>query len=260
MKDYYGILGVSRSATADDIKQAYRRLASQHHPDKGGDTQRFQEIQEAYAVLGDPHKKQAYDNPRPHMGFGTHAQGFDLDALFQMFGARTQPTHHARITLWIDLRDVITGGPRVISLQMNQSVSNVEIDVPPGIDDGDTIRYPNLAPNRQDLVITYRVRPNDKYQRQGRNIMTEISVDAWDLLLGNDVEILDALGKSVLLTVPPRTQPGTTLRLRGKGIPSKNLPGHQGGPPGDLLVRTQARWPNDITPDLLDAIRQHRGR
>ena len=78
MKDYYQILGVAREANPDDIKRAYRRLASQHHPDKGGDTHRFQEIEEAYRVLSDPAQRQQYDNPRSGFGMPFGSGGIDL--------------------------------------------------------------------------------------------------------------------------------------------------------------------------------------
>ena len=72
MADHYTTLGVDKSATPEDIKKAYRSLASKHHPDKGGDTAKFQEIQTAYATLSDPEKRQQYDNPNP---FGTRQDG-----------------------------------------------------------------------------------------------------------------------------------------------------------------------------------------
>lgn len=261
MKDYYRILGVERTATADDIKRAYRRLASQHHPDRGGDTAKFQEIQEAYSVLGDVQKRSEHDNPRQRVHVNMAGPGdFDLDSLFQMFGAnfRQTRTNAARLTLWIELSDVVRGGPRAVSLQLNNIVTNVEIDVPPGIDDGDTIRYPGLAPNGQDLVITYRIKPDPKIERQGQNVTVNHTVSAWDMLLGADIQIQDLAGQTVILTVPPRTQPGSLLRLRGKGIPGKSLPGYQGRPPGDLLIRVQARFPDSISPELLSAINKER--
>ena len=88
MTDHYAALGVPRTATADQIKQAFRKLASTHHPDKGGDTKKFQEIQSAYAVLGDAQKRADYDNPRPQFG-GHPGQGpggqFDFNEIFNMF-------------------------------------------------------------------------------------------------------------------------------------------------------------------------------
>ena len=84
MTDHYATLGVPRTATAADIKQAFRRLASQHHPDKGGDTAKFQAIQAAYATLGDEQKRAEYNNPRPQFGPGPGA-GFNFEEFFGVF-------------------------------------------------------------------------------------------------------------------------------------------------------------------------------
>ena len=148
MKDYYNILGVDRSATSDDIKRAYRKLASQHHPDKGGDTARFQEIQEAYATLSDDSKRQQYNNPAAQFNFGGTGSQFNFDEIFNIFGAdlRGHRKSAPRMSLWISLADVMTGGPRSLSLQTNNSSTNVEINIPKCINDGDTVRYPGLAP------------------------------------------------------------------------------------------------------------------
>ena len=86
MKDHYATLGIGRGASDAEIKRAYRRLASQHHPDKGGDTARFQAVEEAYRILSDPAARQEYDNPRPQAHFS--ATGFNLDEIFTMFGTR----------------------------------------------------------------------------------------------------------------------------------------------------------------------------
>jgi DnaJ-class molecular chaperone len=77
----------------------------------------------------------------------------------------------------------------------------------------------------------------------------------WDLILGTDITMRDIMGTELRLTIPPRTQPGSLLRLRGRGLPGSTMPGRHGGPAGDLLVRVQARIPNDISEDLLAAIR-----
>jgi len=260
VKDYYQILSIARTATASDIKQAFRRLASQHHPDRGGDTARFQEIQEAYAVLGDPERRAEYDNPRQRLHINTNPAGFDFDSIFQMFGAnfRQAQSQVTRLNLWIRLEDVAQGGTRPVSLQVGNSVSTVEIAIPVGIDDGDTVRYAGLAPGGLDLVVTFRIHPDPRWQRTNRDITTDIVLPAWDLLLGADTRIRDLTGTSLLLTVPPRTNPGTMLRLRGRGLPPSSLPGRSGGPPGDLLVRVQARWPEAISDSLLSVIQAQR--
>ena len=263
MKDYYQILGVPRSASADDIKKAYRRLASQHHPDKGGDKEKFQEIQEAYNTLSDPTLRNDYDNPRQSFNFARGNPGFNLDEIFNMFGADFRNPHRhaaaARLSLWISLEDVIKGGPRSVALQIGNRVSSVEINIPAGIEDGDTIRYPGLSPDGNDLVIHYRIKPDPRFQREGRNLICQQDIDLWDLILGCEVMIEDATRATLALTVPPKTQPGSLLRIRGRGIPASNLPGRASNlPTGDLLVKVQARIPEQIDPEIIDVIRRKR--
>lgn len=258
MKDYYRILGVDRSASEAEIKQAFRRLASQHHPDKGGDTKQFQEVQEAYAVLGDTQKRAEYDSPpgaRVHFNPGS---GFNFDQIFEMFG--TQFRHPAqqsaaRIQLWITLADVAQGGPRTISVSSPAGSHNIEINIPAGVEDGASVRYPRLAPGGLDLVVMFRVRPEPGWHRQDDNIIHDITVDVWDLILGRDLELETLTGKTVVIVVPPMTEPGTMLRVRGFGFPRRNTAAQ-----GDLLIRVAGRLPKKISPGLLEQIRSEGGR
>lgn len=262
MKDYYQILGVARTASADEIKRAYRKLASQHHPDKGGDKARFQEIQEAYNVLGDADQRQQYDNPRPqgvHVNFGPG--GFDFDQIFNIFGANLhrQNPRVPRMTLWITLKDVIEGGPRTVAIQINDRVSHIQIDIPQGIDDNDSVRYPGLAPDGMDLVINYRIRPEPGWQRNGQDITTEIAVPLYDLILGGQATVRDVRGRDLLLTIPPGTQPGTILRMRGQGIPPSTIPGKSTNRVGDVMVRVSAKMPSGYSDEFIEAVRRERG-
>lgn len=262
MKDYYKILGVERSATADEIKRAYRKLASQHHPDKGGDTNKFQEIEEAYRILGDAEQRSAYDNPRPNFnGFEFHSDTpFDLDSIFNMFGTRFQDARqqrrpqNARISLWIKLEDVARGGRRPISVGTPRGNQTVEIEIPVGINDGDTVQYPGLAPGGLDLLVTFRVQPDPTWHRNGSNLLREQTVPIWDLITGAEVEIRDLTGSTLLLNIPPMTQPGTTLRLKGRGLPQRYAVN------GDLLVRVQAVIPPNVPQDIIDAVERNRTR
>jgi curved DNA-binding protein len=253
MIDYYTALGVDKTATPDEIKRAFRKLASQHHPDKGGDTKKFQEIQAAYDTLGDPAKRQQYDNPRPQFNNFNRPGGqqFDFDTIFDVFGARfTQQRQQpavSRVNLTITLADVAVGGRRTIGI----GASTVEIEIPVGVNDGDNVHYRGLGPHGSDLVITYRIAPSATWQRQGSNLLTEHAVSVWDLVLGSETVVRDLLGNELTIVVPAGTQPGAKLRLRGRG-----LPGRAG--PGDMLVQIQAIIPTDIPADLLDLIREKR--
>lgn len=261
MTNHYQTLGVDRNANPDEIKRAYRRLASQHHPDKGGDKHKFQEIEQAYRTLSDPEKKAMYDNPNPFGGgFGANNHGFNFESIFDIFGTRFQHPHqqrraqHAVMNLWITLRDVAQGGNRTISVGTHQGNMTVEITIPTGINDGDSVQYSGIGPGGIDLVITYRIHPDPKWERHGNTLQTEHTVSIWDLILGCEVPVKDILGTNLSLTVPPKTQPGTVLRLRGRGLTTRS------GETGDLLVKMQAQIPTDIPQELLDHIIQVRNQ
>lgn len=258
MTDYYAALGVPRTATADEIKQAFRRLASQHHPDRaGGDTQKFQAIQEAYATLGDEQKRAEYNNPRPQFsGFQGHPGGVNINDIFgQMFGhgfaQQPRPRSHVRMSLTITLADVATGGKRTVSLGTAQGISAVEIEIPRGINDGDNVHYEGIGPGGSDLVVQYRVQPDRVWQRQDLNLITETRVSIWDIILGTELHITTITGDILSANIPPRSQPGVTLRLRGRGLTNR------AGTVGDIMVRVQAFVPDSISPELLAAIQTH---
>ena len=262
MKDYYSILGVAKTATADEIKKAYRKLASQHHPDKGGDTAKFQELEEAYRVLSDPQQRAQFDNPQPNFGgFQFHSQPFDFDTIFNIFGTQfRQPqggghrTVQARMSLWIQLADAAQGGKRTVSVGSSAGTQMVEIEIPTGVEDGTSIVYPGLAPGGVDLIVTYRIHPNPRWHRDGFNLYTDQKVSVWTMIVGGEIVLRDLLNRELKITVPPATQPGQILRCRGRGMPDRS------NNPGDLMIRIQAEIPRDISPDLLDRIRQEAGR
>jgi DnaJ-class molecular chaperone len=259
MTDHYAALGVPRTATADEIKRAFRRLASQHHPDKGGDTQKFQAIQQAYATLSDDQKRAEYDNPRPQFsGFQGHPGGVNINDIFgQMFGQQFAQQHqhprrsHVRMTLWITLLDVATGGKRTVSLGTQAGVSAVEIEIPLGINDGDNVQYEGIGPGGSDLVVQFKVTPDRVWTRDGLNLGKEVRIDIWNLILGGDLTIETLTGKTLSTRVPARTQPGTVLRLKSQGLQDRT------GQTGDIMVRVQAQIPENIPPEIIDAIQKH---
>jgi curved DNA-binding protein len=264
MKNLYETLGVQTNATPDEIKRAYRKLASQHHPDKGGDKAKFQEIQSAYDMLSNPQKRATYDNPATarhtefNFNFGP-GDAFDFQSIFNAFGTRfqhqqQQRQQHARMSLWITLEDIARGGQKTVSVATGHGNSTIEIEIPLGINDGDTVQYSKIGPGGMDLLITFRIHPNPRWQRQGSNITTELAVRIWDLILGAEISVQDILGNTLTVTIPPRTQPGTVFRLRERGL-QQRLSGA-----GDFFVKMQAQIPEHIPKDLIESIEHNRNQ
>jgi curved DNA-binding protein len=111
---------------------------------------------------------------------------------------------------------VVAGRP--VALGTQAGTSTVEIEIPLGINDGDNVQYPGIAPGGQDLVIQFRIQPNAEFQRQGLNLVTTHKVSVWTLILGGETEVQTVEGNRLVVKVVPHTQPGTTLRLRSQGL------------------------------------------
>ena len=260
MSDHYATLGVPRTATPDEIKRAFRKLASQHHPDKGGDTKKFQEIQAAYDTLGDAVKRADYDNPRPQFSGMPGGAHFNMNDIFSsMFGGQSpfgqQPRRqqsHTRMTLWIRLTDVAQGGTRPVAVGTPQGQSTIEVEIPLGINDGDNVQYQGLAPGGGDLVIQFRVHPDPIWQRNGLDLVTDVTADIWSMILGSDITVRTLTGSALTTAMPPHTQPKTLIRLRGHGLRDRS------GNTGDLMIRVIPTIPKTIRPELLEAIEKYR--
>ncbi len=262
MSDHYSTLGVARSASAEDIKRAYRKLAMKHHPDRGGNEAEFKKIEEAYRVLSDPQQRQEYDNPQVRVnvnGNPFHGGGpaFDFDTIFEMFGARMHPgarQHHQqqqrvqRISIWISMADAVQGGNRPVSVATLTGTNTIELRIPPGIQDNENVRYPGLAPGGMDLIVNWRVHPNPAWHREGLDLWCQRDVDFWNLITGATITVTDILGRELELTVPPRCKPGTVLRAKSRGI------AREGHNTGDLMVRLNAVLPQDIPEEIIDIL------
>lgn len=246
MKDYYAILGVNKQATDSEIKKAYRKLASQHHPDRGGDTETFKQVQEAYDILSDSSKRAEYDNPQ---GFFSQRRNFDdiMDQYFTQFNVRSQ-MRSSRIELWIPLEDVARGGPRLITVNTGAGSMPVEINIPQGIQDGEAIRYPKLI-RGTDLVVEFRVNPHHEWHREGLDLWCEKPINFWQLIIGTEVTVKDLLGRSVNLKVPTMTKPGSSLRLKGRGLQRDRYN------TGDIFVRIKATMPDHVPEEIIDILK-----
>jgi DnaJ-class molecular chaperone len=257
MTDHYQTLGVAKNATPDELKKAYRRLASIHHPDKGGDTAEFQKIQVAYDTLSDPAKRQQYDNPMPQGNpFGAHVggfhfnmNGFNMDDIFgQMFRQHHHNNNVFRTTFWISLEQVYNGGEEVLKLQTPTGMHMVRVNIPKGIMDGGQVRYEKVIESN-DLIVEYRIHNHLKYERRMNDLYCNHSISVLDLIVGSSFEFTTISGKTLEVAVPPKTQPFMHLKLAGHGMPIQGTTAY-----GDQIILLKAYIPDIIDSRITDSI------
>lgn len=361
-RDYYEVLGVSKTATDDEIKKAYRKIAIKYHPDRNPGNkeaeEKFKEAAEAYDVLHDQQKRQQYDQfgfNAPGGGFGDGGGFSSMDDIFSMFGdifgghggggfggfggfgggggARRKPQYRGadlRMKVSLTLQEVLTGatkkfkvkkdvacqhchgtgaeagsgsetcptchGSGVVSrtvrtmLGMMQTQSEcptchgegtviknkctecggtgvvkgeevVEVKIPAGVAEGMVVNVPGKGNAGQhngisgDIQVYITEEPNDTFVRDGNDVIYNLLLDFPTAVLGGDVEIPTIDGGKVKIKVEPGTQPGKTLRLRGKGLPS--VPGYGNGT-GDLVVNISVYVPKTLSSDEKKAIEKFR--
>lgn len=246
--DPYAILGISRNASSDDIKQAYRKLASKHHPDRGGDTKKFQEIQAAYQALTEP-QAQPFNNPGGWPGFNPSGNfpGNPFQDIINQFHRQARQKIYT-VTVYISLEQVSRGEYEDIQIHTGEGPKLIKIQIPQGIEDGETVRYQDLMPDGI-LQITFRVQSHQTFERRGLDLYLNFNINFLQLIVGSTITVNTISGKSFELTIPPRTQNGTKFRLAGQGL---SRSGHS----GDQYVLINARIPDKISENLLSAIKQ----
>ena len=277
-KDYYKTLGVARSASADEIKRAYRKLAREFHPDKNkakGAEDKFKAINEANEVLSDPTKRAAYDQlgpnwqngqrftPPPGWANGGRSSPGDgggfSDFFSTLFGAGGAPggfedhgfggmggaSRDQRASLTISLEDSFRGATRTISLGARQ----LNVKIPAGVLPGQTVRLPGQAPCGGDVLLEVSIAPHPRFKLNGRDTSCTLNVAPWEAALGGTVPA-PTLGGDVEVTLPPGTTGGRKLRLKGRGLP--------GTPPGDHFVSIQIVAPPAATEAQKQSYEQQR--
>ena len=272
---HYATLGVAEDANTDDIKKAYRKLASQHHPDKGGDTKKFQEIQTAYDTLSDQGKRQQYDLERSGRGQqNIHWQNFsnevppDIQHIFQQFGfggdpfaqfrqQRQKRNKDLRVDLMVPLATTLEEQTKVISvLTTTGSRETVEVKIPRGITNGTSIKYSNLGDNlfntlpRGDLYVQINVHNAENFVVNNLDLYTRVNVNCLLAIVGGTVNVLGIDSKSFLLTIPPGTQHGTKFRITNQGLYQLNSDQR-----GNLFVEMHVTIPQDLSPDQLQIVK-----
>lgn len=279
-RDYYEVLGLKKSASLEEIKKAYRKLALEWHPDRNKSSDantRFKEINEAYSILSNADKKAQYDQfghaPfQPGMGggassgsagggfrqqgpfsyyyssSGSQGGGFPFgqdfvdpfDIFEQFFGGgfgKSSQTRRPAYEITIEFMDAMKGATKEIHLPKGEAGAGSmkkAIKIPAGVDTGSRIRF-------DDFDIIVAVRQDKQYKREGNDLFIDFALTYAQAVLGGIVEVPTISGP-VQLRVQPGTQPGTLLRLKGKGVPYVNGSGR-----GDQYVHIKLQVPSHIS-------------
>jgi curved DNA-binding protein len=281
-KDYYKILGVDKKASQEEIKKAFRKLAVKYHPDKNpGDKkaeEKFKQANEANEVLGDPVKRKKYDelgeNWRQYENAGSASggaqrrtytydndggdffgggggQGSDFSDFFeQFFGrgssggtrGRSSKGRDIQADMEITLEEAFRGATRIIELENEK----LRITTKPGAYDGQLLRIKGKGgagqANRGDLFVRIHVKPHPKFVQHGDDLATGHNIDLYTALLGGET-IINTLTGQVKVKIAAGTQPGKSIRLKGKGMPVHDQPGVA----GDLIIQLNVLLPEKLS-------------
>jgi curved DNA-binding protein len=268
---HYETLGTAQSAGADEIKRAYRKLASQHHPDKGGDVKKFQEIEEAYRVLSDPQQRQQYDMSLQGgipggMQFHWNGHSGNIDDIFKQFGFGGSPfsgmrhprrNKDLRIEIPIPLVSTLQEQHKTISVATtNGERTTVEVTIPRGVTNGTSIRYSGLGDNlfntlpRGDLYVQFNVHAAENFSVATVDLLTTTSVNCLKAIAGGTIIVVGLDSRQFELTIPPGTQSGTRFRIPNQGLYQMNSDIR-----GSLYVEVKLEVPQNLTAEQVEIVK-----
>jgi len=254
--DYYSTLGVPRNADAKTIKTAYKKLASKHHPDKGGDEAQFKLVSEAYEVLSDPQKRQQHDNPSPFgpQGFSQSNQPFDINDIFSdIFGQRRQkrPPMY-RTTIQVSLKQAYTGSSQAIEINSQEGKKVITIQVPKGVQSGQQLRVDNAIPNGM-LIVDFIVQQDFNFEVRGNHLFCVHPISVLDLIVGTTFDFKTISDKTLRVTVQPGTQPDSQIKLTGQGMPTAGS-----GIYGNQIILLKPIIPAIIETEIVNVIKKYK--
>ena len=273
-RDYYAVLGIAATAPPREVRRAYQRLARQYSPDVNFWDERarelFEEIAEAFRVLGDPTARQMYDQYGHGAGGGDAAlaegrRGDDVHAVVDLSFAEV--ARGARVRLDVQRFSACrkcgaTGAARegrcsvCMGRGVRRGVEPVEVTVPAGVDSGAQIRVAgegNAGPfggPRGDLLVSTRVGEHPFFHRKGDNVHCDVPISVWEALLGARIHVPTPSGEAVLV-IPPGTAGGQVFRLRGQGLPRLT-----GESTGDLYVTVRVEVPAGLDARTHELVRE----
>jgi len=273
---HYDTLGVAENASPDDIKKAFRKLANQHHPDKGGDTNKFQQIQSAYETLSDSNRRAQYDaERRGGGGFRFTVNGQDIGgsgmppemedmlrnfgfAFGQGFSNNSDPFNifrHARrnkdlqIEIVVSLASILEEQTKIINVKTgNGDNYPVEVKIPRGVSPGSTVKYSGLGDNffaslpRGDLYVRINVEGNKEFGVDNIDLHKILEINSIDAMIGGNFEISGLDGKIFDVFIHPGTQPGTKLRIANQGLFAMNQNFR-----GALIITVKINTPTNLS-------------
>ena len=282
MKNYYDILGVNEQSTSADITKAFKDLAKQHHPDRGGTQEKFQEINEAHNTLKSSQKRHDYDSMRKFGGgtggaqhpffnediFGDIFSGFgqggdmDLNGRFNFTGRngdeRTfrnvrQGNRSVNVRMAISIKEAMTSDEKTISYKLPSGREEfATVKIPAGVQHGVTFKYAGMGDDsiknvpRGDLMVQMSVLDSDGYTRKGNDLYTDKTIDCFQAVRGHDIKLKTLEDSVITVKVPSGTQPGTLLMVRSKGMPIHKTTGIR----GNLYVKIHVLVPQLSATDL----------
>jgi DnaJ-class molecular chaperone len=278
---HYETLGIAESASPEEIKKAYRKLANQHHPDKGGDTNKFQSIQAAYEVLGDQQRRAQYDDERRGgFSFNFNSQNFgnamppEMEDMLRNFGFafgngfahNTDPFNVFRqqrknkdlqVEIPVNLASTLEDQTKIINVRTtNGDTYPVEIKIPRGVRASSTIKYPGLGDNffgslpRGDLYIKINIEPNTEFGVDNLDLHKTLEIDCVRAMIGGSYAISGIDGKVFEITIPAGTQPGTKFRIPNQGLYAMNQ-----NIRGSLILNVKITVPTNLSIEQQQSLR-----